>query len=334
MKRAAILYFSARGAGTAEIIARSLEGAYTPELHRPPEGGLKPLVKSLFGNVEALIFIGACGIAVRGVAPFLECKLSDPAVIVADEKGKYIISLLSGHVGGANSLARKVASAIGGVAVVTTATDVNRRFAADAWAAEKGLLIESPRAAKLFSTEILKMDLPFYSDFPIEGALPGGLFPGHDGDCGLLISYRKLNPFDMTLSLIPRVLHLGVGCKKGASAQKIGAAVETTLAREKINPRAVASVASVDMKRSEQGLIDYCREQGLAVAFYSAGQLNTVPGIFSSSEFVRNTVGVDNVCERAAMLSAGQKAWLLVKKTCLDGVTVAVAQENWSVCFE
>ena len=218
--------------------------------------------------------------------------------------------------------------------VVTTATDVNRRFAADAWAAEKGLLIESPRAAKLFSSEILKMDLPFYSDFPIEGVLPGGLFPGHDGDCGLLISCRKLNPFDMTLSLIPRVLHLGVGCKKGASAQKIGAAVETTLAREKINPRAVASVASVDMKRSEQGLIDYCREQGLAVAFYSAGQLNTVPGIFSSSEFVRNTVGVDNVCERAAMLSAGQKAWLLVKKTCLDGVTVAVAQENWSVCFE
>lgn len=332
MKRAAILSFSDRGAETAARVTAALAG-WQVKCYRP-KGDLKPLVAELFSGVEALVFVGACGIAVRAIAPHIVSKAVDPAVLVVDERGAYVISLLSGHIGGANDLARRVAATIGATPVITTATDVNRRFSADAWAARRGLLIGDMAAAKRFSAEILKRDLPVRSDFPIEGPLPPGLYEGDSGDCGLLISCRTARPFDTTLLLIPKILHVGVGCRRGIGADKIGAAIEAALASAGLCPRAVASAASIDVKRDEAGLTAWAKSMDLPLAFYSAEALNAVPGDFTGSEFVRETVGTDNVCERAAMLEAGDGARLIARKTALDGVTVAVALEKWSVCFE
>ena len=332
MSRAAILSFSERGGELAKRLAGLLSDAYEVELYAP-KGGMKALVGELFPRVEALIFVGACGIAVRGIAPFLVGKAVDPAVLVVDERGENVISLLSGHIGGANELARRIAREIGGTAVITTATDVNQRFSADAWAARHGLAIESMEAAKRFSAEILKGDLPLWSEFPISGALPSGVFSGEGGACGLAISCRKVYPFATTLLLIPRVLHLGIGCKRGTPAEKIRAAVDAVLLGENLCVQAVAGIASIDVKRDEEGLIFYAREEKLPLGFYTAEELRAARGEFTPSAFVQKTVGVDNVCERAAVLSAGEDATLVVGKTCLDGVTVAVAQEKWSVCF-
>ena len=333
MSRAAVLSFTQRGAETAGRIAGTLDGAWEVSLYQP-RGGERGIVGRLFAEADALIFVGACGIAVRAIAPFVKSKTTDPAVIVADERGQYVISLLSGHIGGANSLARRIAEGIGGTPVVTTATDVNHRFAADEWAARKGLTIESMQAAKRFAVEILKRDLPLCSDFPVRGALPGGLSAGGSGDCGLMISCRNEKPFDTTLLLIPRILHVGIGCKRGVSPERIRGAVERVLASEHLLRAAIAEVASIDVKREEAGLLGFCREWELPTVFFTAEELRNVQGGFSASAFVQSTVGVDNVCERAAVLSAGEGAVLIVGKTCMDGVTVAVAQEKWSVCFE
>ena len=101
-----------------------------------------------------------------------------------------------------------------------------------------------------------------------------------------------------------------------------------------LSPRALKSVASIDIKRDEAGLLEYCASANLPLTFYSAEELRSLPGSFTTSDFVQNTVGVDNVCERAAMRAAGAGATRIVNKTCLDGVTVAIAQEKWSACFE
>ena len=336
MKRAAILYFTDRGAATAGRIQTALQGDWELTLHRP-RGGERPIVEELVSSVDALVFVGACGIAVRAIAPFVRSKTTDPAVIVVDELGRQAISLLSGHIGGANALTRRIAADIAAIPVITTATDLSRRFAADEWAARNGLIISSMKAAKDFAVEILRRDLPLYSDFPIEGTPPGGLYLYAEAcasDCGLAISCRNIAPFERTLTLIPRILHLGIGCKRNTPAENIRRAVQIALESANLSPRALASAASIDVKRDEAGLIEYCASANLPLSFYSAEELRSLPGSFTPSNFVQNTVGVDNVCERAAMRAAGAGATLIVNKTCLDGVTVAVAQEKWSACFE
>jgi cobalt-precorrin 5A hydrolase len=190
------------------------------------------------------------------------------------------------------------------------------------------------QAAKRFAAEILRRDVPVISDFPIEGKLTGGLFRGDKGRIGLVISCRKSDVFEDPLILIPRILHLGIGCKRGTPKEKIRAAVLKVLEDNGIYMNAITGVSSIDVKQDEEGLLDFCRGWKLPVRFFSADELLAVEGDFSSSAFVKSTVGVDNVCERAAMLSAGENAKLIVKKTCLDGVTVAIAQEEWSVRFE
>ena len=333
MKKAAILYFTERGEATANRIEAAIRSDYEISMHRP-RGGEKQVVEPLFPVVDAIIFVGACGIAVRAIAPFVKNKLTDPGVIVVDELGLQAISLLSGHIGGANELTRRIAASIGAIPVITTATDINRRFTADEWAKNNGLAIASMQAAKRFAAEILRRDVPVCSDFPIEGRLSGGLFRGDKGSIGLVVSCRKRNVFDDPLVLIPKILHLGIGCRRGTAKEKIRAAVLQVLEENGVYMKAIASVSSIDVKQNEAGLLEFCRAWNLPVRFYTAEELMNVQGEFTPSDFVKSTVGVDNVCERSAMRAAGENAKLIVKKTCAGGVTVALAQEEWSVCFE
>ena len=329
MKRGVILAFSRRGTETAGRIARALEGEYETECLRP-EGNLRPLVEARFPVSDALVFVGSCGIAVRAIAPFLKGKTRDPAVIVSDETGKWVISLLSGHIGGANALALRLARAIGAQPVITTATDVNKRFSVDTWATKAGLSIGSMDLAKRFSAAILERDLPLCSDFPVEGPPPAGVFWGDSGALGAAVSCLKKNPFEETLCLVPQKLHLGVGCRRGTPCS----AFEEILSALPIHPEAVRSVASIDIKRDEQGLLDFCAAHNWGARFYPAARLMALGGEFTGSDFVQKTVGVDNVCERAAMVSAGPGARLILRKTISGGVTMAAATEDWRVCFE
>lgn len=337
----ALFAFSRRGRETALRARTCLAGpgdecrCYAPEPYAlgdfaPLSSPCAQAVGPLFAWADALVFVGAAGIAVRCIAPYVRDKRTDPAVLCVDELGGFVIPLLSGHIGGANALAVRLAGALGAVPVITTATDVNRKFSVDAWAARQGLYISDMGTAKAVSAAILEGPVPLACAFPIRGELPPGTVAGDSGPLGICISWRAEAPFRDTLLLVPPVLHLGLGCRRGTPEAAIRDAVEQVFDRHGIHPKAVKCAASIDLKRDEEGLLAYCAAQGWPVSFYSAAQLAALEGPFTPSERVLRITGVDNVCERAAMMGARR---LVAPKTALNGVTVAVAEEDWTAHF-
>lgn len=333
----AVFAFSRQGCKTAGRITACFRNrecrAYTME--RFVQDGFLPLEESVYQDAfswaDVLIFVGACGIAVRKIAPYIRDKRTDPAVVCVDELGKFVVPLLSGHIGGANELAWKLATELNSTPVITTATDINHKFSVDAWAVKHDFEISDMNVAKSVSAEILENDVPMLSDFPINEELPNGVVDGFRGNLGIYLTYQKREPFTHTLRLMPKVLHLGIGCRRGTGKAAIAEAVDSVLMENGIDPRAVRCAASIDLKAEEQGLLEFCEERKWPITFCSAEELLTIEGDFTPSEFVQSVTGVDNVCERAALMGAKE---LIVKKTARNGVTVAVAAEYLEVRFE
>lgn len=294
-----------------------------------------------FGQVDGLIYIGATGIGVRAIAPFLRDKMTDPAVVVVDEQGKYAISLLSGHVGGANELAKTVAGICGALPVITTATDINKKTAIDGWAARQGFRIGDRELAKQISVWILE-DRPvgFFSDFSLENdRIPQGYVSGEVREKNVWVTARKapgpgealwqaFREGQRVLRLIPPALTVGIGCRKGVSPGRIEETVREILEREGWEEQAVARFASIDLKKEEEGICCLARKWGIPFVTFSAQELETVREPVAESAFVRQVTGTGNVCERAALLGAGEGGILAVRKQVREGVTVAVAMEG------
>lgn len=293
---------------------------------------------------DAIIFVGATGIAVRAIAPFICGKAVDPAVLVIDEAGRYVISLLSGHLGGANALARTAASLIEAEPIITTATDAESAFAVDTFAKENGFLLTDLRKAKEVSAKVLRGEkLRIYSDIPMERLVQrparheAELVPAQEIDrADIVISYRThiLKPAEKSsqaigLRLIAKRVHVGLGARKGVTQAEVAAAVATCLEDAGIDPRAVVALASIDLKKQEAGILAYSYESGVPFVTYTAEELRTVEGAFAGSSFVQSVTGVANVCERAAAYAAGRSghAEVLVHKTIHGNVTTAVAVE-------
>lgn len=339
--------------------------------------GLEPLKSSLqewtgnqFETRDGLIFIGAAGIAVRAIAPWVKDKRTDPAVVVIDDSGRFSISLLSGHLGGANGLAEETAKLTGGIPVITTATDIHGRFAVDNFAKEQGLWISDMKTAKAVSADVLAGEpVGFFSDFPAAGSVPEGFTQKESCKRNVWITVkrypenhdflfqRKNRPVKQkmlhedahsapdsfpklflpeggeVLRLVPRIVILGIGCKRGTEKERIEASVEEALSRWNIEPESAAAVATIDIKKEEAGLLSYVREHGLSFQTYPAERLLQAEGEFSPSSFVKEITGVDNVCERAAVSLAedlgGGK--LMMRKQAGGGVTVAAAVRDWKV---
>ena len=292
--------------------------------------GIADDMEKIFTENDSLIFIGACGIAVRAVAPYIKSKTTDPAVIVIDDQGRYVIPVLSGHIGGANRLAGKIARLLGAAAVITTATDGAGKFSCDSWAVQNDCAISSMKIAKEVSAAILKKDIPVVSDYKFPSSLPAGLVQEETGEIGIYIGIHKKSPFKTTLCLIPRTLTLGIGCRKGTSKEHLLSAVKTVFVDNNLDIRAVGRVASIDVKMGEKGLLSLAKELDAELVFYTADELNAAAGNFDESAFVKDTVGTGNVCERSAVIG-GRK--LIVKKTVMDGVTAAVAEKEWRIEF-
>ena len=287
---------------------------------------------------DAIIFVGATGIAVRAIAPFIHGKAVDPAVLVIDEAGRYVISLLSGHLGGANALARTAASLIEAEPIITTATDAESAFAVDTFAKENGFLLTDLRKAKEVSAKVLRGEkLRIYSDIPMERLVQrparheAELVPAQEIDrADIVISYRtKLLNQATGLRLIAKRVHVGLGARKGVTQAEVAAAVATCLEDAGIDPRAVVALASIDLKKQEAGILAYSYESGVPFVTYTAEELRTVEGAFAGSSFVQSVTGVANVCERAAAYAAGRSghAEVLVHKSIHGNVTTAVAVE-------
>lgn len=289
---------------------------------------------------NVLVFIGACGIAVRAIASYVKDKLQDSPVLVMDEQGNYVIPLLSGHVGGANEIANILAERLQATPVITTATDVNRRFAVDLFAQKNGLRIVNKDGIAKISSKIL--DGKTITVAIEEGHWDGvGIVPEQieivdlDSEIEKDIVIKTENEMDKAeLILQPKEYIIGIGCKRGKEEDKLIRWIQKSLEEAGIFMEQVYALASIDRKKDEEGLLRISQREGIPFLTYSAEELERVTGSLHESEFVKKTVGVSNVCERAALYACGEEGRLVYEKHAEDGMTIAVAKRKWSVLFD
>ncbi len=303
------------------------------ESRRNEDAPLEELVKEAFSSADALIFWCAAGIAVRCIAPCLTHKSQDPAVLVLDEKGKHCISLLSGHMGGANALAGTVSALCGAEPVITTGTDTEHRFSVDEFARCNGLVVTDWEKAKRISAKVLAGEtLTIGSGMkkeqycPVEGLEEQNWKEGEFlSNADVWITPRRITAPDQVLQLIPRNLTVGIGCRKGTELSALHAALDRFMEQTGLDRRGICRITSIDRKKEEQGLVDLASDLGVPFVTYTSEELLQAPGEYPSSEFVREITGVDNVCQRSAMLGAGDGAAVIAEKTVVDGITMAAA---------
>ncbi len=332
-----IIGFTSKGVLLAHRIAAELsaKGAvatvHTVHSRSNPanEVSLHAWVAQAWNEADALVFVGACAIAVRSIAPHLVSKLTDPAVVVVDEAARYVVSLVSGHVGGANKLANVISSAIGAIPVVTTATDSRKLLSVDAWAAKHNMVVVNPGLIKDVSMALLEgKTVGFTSDIALAvGALPAGFVDSAGDGLRVMISHHMPGgPMDSsTLLLVPRVLSVGIGCRKGVNAQEIKQAIDLVFSSHSLDTRAIFVVSSIDIKQHEEGLLEYCKGQQVALEFHNVAKLQAVSGDFVESAVVKRTVGVGSVSDRSAVASAHGGVLVIPRRICTN-VTVAVAR--------
>ncbi len=342
VRKTAVLYITGNGLKLAQRLKSWSPDAeiakFTP-----------PLVNDLWGRNDALVFIMATGIVVRTIAPLLKDKRTDPAVVVLDEAGKHAISLVGGHLGGANELAQEIASFLGAEAVITTATDVNSLPSIDLWARDHDLSIEDWAILPLIGTrfvnngalriyeeqgswvrgqgsgmrlpeEFLRVAEPRFADVIISNRVNA-----HEGASGEDCSIDTCRVKGQ-LYLRPHNLVLGIGCNSNTSEIEIEDAVRTTLEKNNLSFLSIACVATIDIKAGEPGLTAFCAKYGFTLKTYRADELNRIENV-EPSEMVFKATGAHAVAEPAALL-AGNADMLLLRKQKKGNVTIAVSTKQ------
>jgi len=308
---------------------------------------LKEWVREYFSVYEALVFIMAAGIVVRVLAPHLVHKSRDPAVVVMDERGKFAISLLSGHIGGANELARRLSSLCGACAVVTTATDVNKAAAADVLAKRLNMWPEDFRFLKYINGRLAAgEDVQFFIDRATSlKELYKRRFFAYMKECGaayrlrevvakalpqaesaVLITDKDAPSGERLLALTPRGVCAGIGCRRGVAKEKLLSSLYAACETAGIDLKEITCLASAAVKADEAGLLALAEELKLPVRFWPNHALRETIERYKleKSPFVEKQIGVGNVCEAAALQMSRTKK-ILLPKTRLDKVTVALA---------
>lgn len=321
MMKTAVISFTDNGDKLNELIC----GILSADSYKQAKN-IFILAEKLMNDYDALIFIGASGIAVRAVAPYIRSKDIDPAVIVCDEKGRFVIPVLSGHIGGANKIAIELSKKINAQPVITTATDINGVWAVDTWAVENGFYIENVKNIKHISSALLRGEkIGIDSDFKINGNPSENISFG-SFENGIVISPFLKKTFKNTLNIVPKCICLGVGCRKNVDYKHI----EDLFYRSGINPKSVRLISTIDIKKDEPAIRLLAEKLDVPISFYTAEELANVKGEFTDSEFVRKTTGVGNVCERAALKGGGK---LILKKSVGDGVTLSAAMDDIEIVF-
>ncbi len=335
----AIYALTAKGTETAHRLADSLRvDCYVLDRYAVetdiPFTSLKETVADSFSKYESHIFVAASGIVVRMIAPLLKSKDVDPAVVVVDQEGAFAISLVSGHLGGANELARLIGDKTGAVPVITTATDCAGAPSIDLIARDQGLTIGNIGLIKHINAAILDgekvpvydpdrfLDLSAYSDYFMMVDEIAALSWSR---CGIVVDWNVHNLPERVLPLYPRCLSLGVGCRRGVPADEILELVRSVVADNGIAFESMFCMGSIDAKSDEKGLLEAAEILGLDVKFFSAAELDEIE-VANPSGMVMKHMGVGGVCEAAAMMLADAKQ-VLVPKTKSARVTAAIAKK-------
>lgn len=333
----AIIYFSNRGNDLALKIKQELMDTSSVSIFLCPTGALYDITKELWNSYNSLIFISSTGIAVRAISPNILSKLSDPSVLVIDERANHVISLLSGHYGGGNALTTLIAENLKSDPVITTATDINNIFAFDSFANKNHLRMKNSVQIKRIARHMIdrlddesKKDILVHSSYNIWGVIPKYIKQSEkSSSCDVSIGFRDYcnNSSCKTLYLIPNNLVLGIGCRRGTSCKSIEESFLKFMRVNEIYIEAISSIASIDLKSDEEGILEFSKKTNLPFYTYNSEQLNTV-NTLCSSEFVKSTTGVGCVCESSAMYHAKHlgNSNLIVKKTVIDHITFALCE--------
>lgn len=287
---------------------------------------LKEWTKAVFQKGNIIVFIGAVGIAVRAIAPYIEDKTKDPGVVVIDEQGTFVIPVLSGHLGGAVDAAKKLSKLIDATPVITTATDTRGEFSVDMFAKRNDLSINSMEKAKEYTARLLKSSRGYYDiDSSFEDVISATKMPENIMTAkGNEEPFFRISPriIEDELNLIPKCLAVGIGCKKGKEFKEIKDFLIKVFKNECLDLRAIKTLCSIDIKKEEVGIVSLSKDLQVPFETFSADVLMQQEGEFSSSDFVAGATGADNVCERSAIAYGADR--LLLKKTAENGMTIAI----------
>jgi cobalt-precorrin 5A hydrolase len=305
-----------------------------PSIKNPPVGAiifksLPESVKNEFHNFSAHIFIMAVGIVVRVIAPSVKSKLTDPAVVVVDDQGRFAVSLLSGHLGGANELTLTVSKYLNAMPVITTATDIGHIPAIDMLAVKYDLMIENPEAIKTIHMAMLQgQKLRLHDPINIlQNDLSGWIEPGicHVGKPlpGVFVDYKTTRLSTRLLVLRPKILSVGVGCNRNTCIDEILAFLKDVFFKFNLSIKCIDNIATIEAKADEQGILELVKVLEVPIKFFGREELDHAGFVPTPSEVVKKHMGVASVCEAAAILASNQGK-LLVPKQVTKNVTVAV----------
>lgn len=340
---AIVLAITAKGVELARRLAPQIDAqAWLPAKFAQPgesvyHGSVLDAARQAWAQSRSLLFVAPVAIAVRAIAPLAQDKKLDPAVLALDESGQFVVSVLSGHRGGANALAHRVAQITGGQAVITTASDVSGKVALDLLAQEAGWFCEP-------SSALTQVMAAIVNDEPVQVYIAQGcdgsplrqagapwrwVARREDLQAGpaIVLSDRS-ETLDLAQSVLfrPRTLSVGIGCQRGVSRAQIEAAVRTTLDDAGLAFGALAAVATVRLKAEEPGLLAFIEQLGLPLRIYEEDEIKTLAARVSlSPSAAQEKLGLPGVAEPCALLAAGVDE-LLVRKRVFAGVTVAVAR--------
>ncbi len=344
----ACLTFTSSGEELAEKIKNTLchdVDIFFRSDDKCPGKSLRDRFKSIFSLYEGIIFISSTGIAVRYIAPFIKDKTTDPAVVVVDDLGRYSISLLSGHIGGANSLADEIAKVIGATSVITTASDGRGIEAVDMFAKRQGLYLEDMNCAKVITALMLEgkivktiqIDLGDENTLKAEADNVDGIIAITPYVINNMLvddmlvddrgvdNYTKQNNSLPMCILRPRVFNIGIGCRKGKSAAQIKSSIIDVFSKNGLSINSIKAIATIDVKGQEAGIIETAKEFGCELKIFGSDEVKKVQDNFAKSNFVHTSIGVTSVCEPCAYLAGGR---IIVNKTAIDGITVAVSLDE------
>lgn len=302
--------------------------------NREIDGGIKTILESLWHHFDGIIFVSATGIAVRMIAPFIKDKTLDPAVVVIDDLGKFSISLLSGHIGGANSLALDMASIIGAKAVITTATDNRGIESIDIFAESNDYNIEDIKSVtKIVSMMVNDEKVGLYTEDDRiitykNISLVRDLKDIDPKIKGMIVvsSQKEMPALDIPHTILrPKNINIGIGCRRGVEASRIIDAIEEKLDQLNLSKNSIRAIGTVEVKKDEKGIIESAKHFKSPLEIFTIDQIKEVEENFSKSQFVKDTIGVYSVAEPVAFLLGGE---IVSGKSKHDGITISISKER------
>lgn len=289
----------------------------------------------LFYEYDAIIAIMASGILIRSISHLIESKTTDPAILNVDDNGNFVISMLSGHLGGANQLTYEIAKLIDATPVVTTSTDVNKKLGIDVLAKDLYLSIDNTKEILYFNKSILEgkkitftlndnKNYDYLFDYLSNNTLE--IDVSFNFSSNVNNGEIEAECDDHKLLLKPRTIVFGIGCKRGKTSNEIKKAVQTVSNDLNIDISRINMFSSAEIKKDEKGILDLSKELKIPVNFVELDKLKLFKSNdIQESEFVMSKFGIPGVCEPSALITAGYDSKLIYKKTAFDGVTISVA---------